>query len=176
MHWCQSDELATWWSFLSSSSNVSGLISPILLPIVIRNYGWRWCFYGAATALIVTAILNFFCLVDSPVDIELPQYDGVKQREANAKQKTKANLSTKKDQADDQIDWLQVVVYDPLPHCLYIAYMISVLYEKSLIDWLQLYLMQDKQYSEVAGKITINSILLDNYKVILVVNLSLMLP
>ena len=159
MHWCQSDELATWWSFLSGSSNLSGLISPILLPIVIKNYGWRWCFYGTATALVIAAVLNFFCLFDSPIDIGLSQYDGVMQREANTKDKSKTSPSNNKDQIDDQVNWLQVVIYDPLPHCLYIAYLISILFEKSLIDWLQLYLMRDKQFTEVAGNITNNFIL-----------------
>ncbi|EDV28695.1 uncharacterized protein TRIADDRAFT_51868 [Trichoplax adhaerens] len=158
MHWCQSDELATWWSFLSGSSNVSGLISPILLPIIINSYGWRWCFYGTTLLLVMAAVLNFVCLVDSPIDIGLSQYDGVIQRQANVSPKNKNNEPKKnQDELDDQINWLHIVVYDPLPNFLHLSYMICTFLEKSLIDWTQLYLMQDKNYTEVSAAAAIGS-------------------
>lgn len=66
--WYPPDQRATYWGLLNISLNIGGALSPILIPSIATQFGWRAGFLLPACLALVTSLLAYTLISDSPTN------------------------------------------------------------------------------------------------------------
>ncbi|CAH1786139.1 unnamed protein product [Owenia fusiformis] len=136
--WCSKAEFGTWWSTISTSMNVAGGVWPFAATYLTINYNW-------ATSMYIPGILSLcftgVCLLlikNRPQDVGLEPPDGEEEKPKN-----------KADQPSDEsttYSWTSILT-SPFIWLLCINYSIIMMVRNSIMDWGQLYLIEELNFS-----------------------------
>ncbi|KAJ8047998.1 Glucose-6-phosphate exchanger SLC37A4 [Holothuria leucospilota] len=136
--WYHPTELGTWWAILSSSSNLAGVLGPLLLSGAAYQYGWRPVMMATGSICILSSALAYTFIKNSPQEI------GEKPLEINGKQTTKSENNDKKATMKD-------VLRSPFLYIISVIFACSTVQAGAYHDWAQLFLIQDKGFSSTVG-------------------------
>jgi len=130
--WFPPSSFGTWWSVLSTSSNVAGSIAPILATAIIIRFDWRASMIAPALVSFALSAVFLLSLKNSPEDVGLPAInakarDDPKKTDASSVSKPKTSQLLK-------FPFLQVVG---------MGYLTVFLVKTALVDWGQMYLIQE---------------------------------
>ena len=64
--WYGHNEIATWWSILTASGNIGGIVTPLAVANLAFYWGWESAFYFVGTVASITAMLLWLLIKDSP--------------------------------------------------------------------------------------------------------------
>ena len=64
--WYGHGEIATWWSILTASGNIGGIVTPLAVANTAFYWGWESAFYFVGTLSSITAALLWLLIKDSP--------------------------------------------------------------------------------------------------------------
>ncbi|XP_005110355.2 glucose-6-phosphate exchanger SLC37A4 [Aplysia californica] len=133
-----SDQLATWWSVLSTSTNVAGTAGPLVSGFLIYYYNWKTAMLVASSASVGLGLLCFLFLKSPTQDVSTdPGTDSAKDK------------SVRSGSVRDLLT--------PVPVTVYLTYLLVTVVRGACNDWGQLYLIQDKGQSVGTGSGFISS-------------------
>ncbi|ESO95344.1 hypothetical protein LOTGIDRAFT_73040, partial [Lottia gigantea] len=132
--WFPASQFGTWWSALSSASNLAGSVGPLLITTLIYYFGWRTALCIGGVMCIVISIYIFSSISDSP------------SKTSNAK---KSDDRTPPAKASKKL--LLNILKEPVFVGVCINYLLISMIRGGCSDWGQLYLIQDKGHSLVTG-------------------------
>jgi len=130
--WFPPSSFGTWWSVLSTSSNVAGSVAPILATWIIIHFDWRVSMVAPALVSFVLSAIFLFSLKNSPEDVGLPAVsvnhrDDPKKTDGGEGAKPKTTQLLK-------FRFLQMIGA---------GYLTVFLVKTALVDWGQMYLIQE---------------------------------
>ncbi|XP_074600667.1 glucose-6-phosphate exchanger SLC37A4-like isoform X2 [Brevipalpus obovatus] len=138
--WYSPTSFGTWWSLLSSSTNIAGGISPFVAAYLITSYGWRMSVRVSGTVSVVLGVISLISLINSPTDVKLPSFAAPKKKDSKATNNQK--------NAEDSVYSL---VKSPLLWIVAVSYMSVFCSKTSSTDWGQIYLMEERRQSQYVG-------------------------
>ncbi|KAG8192198.1 hypothetical protein JTE90_009961 [Oedothorax gibbosus] len=134
-------QFGTLWSVLSSGNNFSGSLSPFISSYIVLHYGWRTSVFSAGCASVVLGILGAAALKYSLGTDE----NSNKEHEKSTQQKSSKEG---KDAADGSLIDL---LLDPFLIMVSAGYFMVFCARSVLLDWGQLYLIEDRGRSHHEG-------------------------
>ncbi|RXG60604.1 Glucose-6-phosphate exchanger SLC37A4 [Armadillidium vulgare] len=151
--WFNQKQFGTYWSMLSTSSNLSGAVGPMFAAFFFVWIGWRACFIVSGMITVVLAVASLLLLRDSPIDLNLdspcPEDDLPLAEEKKLKE------GTEKDSAEGKYSQL---IRSPLLWIISICYLVVFGTKTALSDWGQVFLMKELQQTQMQAS-TFNSAL-----------------
>uniref|UniRef100_A0A915HHT6 Major facilitator superfamily (MFS) profile domain-containing protein n=1 Tax=Romanomermis culicivorax TaxID=13658 RepID=A0A915HHT6_ROMCU len=137
--WFQKEQFGTWWSILSASMNITGVITPIFLQFfTLSNGGWRSFMFFCGILSIAWASLCVFTVIESPEIVGLPSFSDNNPNSAAAKKKKDDNLvGAKKSTLSD-------LIYSPFLWLLSFYNLIFFAAKTSFENWIQLLIVDEK--------------------------------
>lgn len=138
-NWFSPTEFGTWWSILSSSMNVACSLGPILATYLIAIYGWKCFFYIIGILSILLTLSTQFCMIDKPEDVGY--------KPITKEQTTKKGRGSFKDLLTNRLMWI-----------VGFCYMNIFLVRTAVLDWGQLFLIQDKKQSNIVASSYVSSL------------------
>lgn len=147
--WYLPSQFGTWWSVLSTSSNLSGSIAPLVAAYIIVHYGWRTSLIIPGVFSLGLAVVCLVTLVNRPSDVGLENIvdDEGKKAKSEKDGDEKASDSTWKDLIKSPFLWL-----------LSIGYLIVFASKTAACDWGQLFIIQELGGSQYQGSAFISSV------------------
>lgn len=134
--WTSSKQFGTYYSVLSASANVSGGLSPLLATLMTMNFGWQNTLISFGIVSIFIAMLSSLMLSNRPEDIGLAAINH--DDETVRMQKSLSSSITLKELLKSPFIWL-----------LSISYLVVFAAKTTACDWGQLYLMNERQKSQL---------------------------
>ncbi|CAD5126183.1 DgyrCDS14353 [Dimorphilus gyrociliatus] len=138
-NWFSPTELGTWWSILSSSMNIACSVGPIVATYLIGIYGWKSFFYIIGVFSVLLTLSTKFSLFDKPQDF------GYKPIVKD--QTTKQGRGSFKDLLTNRLMWI-----------VGFCYMNIFLIRTAVLDWGQLFFIQDKKQSALVASSYVSSL------------------
>lgn len=130
--WFPPSSFGAWWSILSTSSNLSGSIAPIIATWIILNFDWRVSMVAPAVVSFALSAIFLLSLKNSPEDVGLPPVNSVVQ---NDPKKTDTGK-------DEKPTTSQLLKFEFL-QLIGMGYLTVFLVKTALVDWGQMYLIQE---------------------------------
>lgn len=146
-HWYSRSERGTWWSFWNISHNVGGALVPLLAAFAAYHFGWRYAMYIPGMLCILVGLFLMNRLRDTPQSLGLPSIE-VWKDDFNGGAKTDSleekELTTKEALCDH-------VLKNPYIWLLAFSGFFVYIIRQAFNDWTQLYLIQEKGYSQMTA-------------------------
>ncbi|XP_063398249.1 glucose-6-phosphate exchanger SLC37A4-like isoform X1 [Mytilus trossulus] len=136
--WCPPTIFGTVWSILSTSMNIAGTFGPLITATFIASIGWRESLRLAGMVSILIGFITFVLIKDKPA-----QNQDVKK-------------NTKKEETESISRWKILRLPGFLGVCL--CYMTVSLIQYGIIQWGQLYLVEDIGLSLLIGSGFVSSV------------------
>lgn len=147
-YWFSAKERGLWWSLCSTSHNIGGAITPILIGIITESMGWR---YGMYIPGIVCIIISFFLinrLRDIPKSLGLPPIEIYKNEKIKKEKSHKNNMEIKK-------VIIEHIIKNKLIMILAITYIFVYIIRTSINDWGIIFLINKKNHNLITAGTTI---------------------
>lgn len=130
--WFPPSSFGTWWSVLSTSSNFAGSVAPIVATWIIIHFDWRVSMVAPAIVSFGLSAIFLLSLKNTPEEVGLPalnvgSQDDPKKTDAGSIEKPKTSQLLK-------FQFLQMIG---------IGYLTVFLAKTALVDWGQMYLIQE---------------------------------
>ncbi|MBF0545917.1 MAG: MFS transporter [Candidatus Riflebacteria bacterium] len=94
-HWFSLRERGTVFAFWNISHNAGGATAGILTAYVAQSWGWQSAFYVPGIIAMISAVILYFGLVDTPQSEGLPPIEDYKNDHAETNEEHEIELSTK---------------------------------------------------------------------------------
>ncbi|KAK2722282.1 glucose-6-phosphate exchanger SLC37A4-like [Artemia franciscana] len=144
--WFSPSQFGTFWSTLSASSNLSGALSPMLTAFIISYTDWRSSIAFSGVCSLIMSIVGFCTINDQPPINEISLEEKVK----NVTEKETSKESTKYTSKD--------LLKSPFLWLIAGSYMSVFAAKTAAVDWSQLYLMEDRQFSQLRASSFVSSL------------------
>lgn len=146
--WYSQSERGRWWSSLSTSLNVGGAITPIIVTFLAQLYGWRIAMIVPGLCGILGGLFLINRLRDAPQTLGLPPIE---------KYKKDGDLH-EHEHHDQPLPVKEIlftyVLNNPFIWISAVMYFFIYLTRQAVGDWTALYLIETKNYSPIlAGSI-----------------------
>ncbi|KAI1280432.1 Glucose-6-phosphate exchanger SLC37A4 [Halotydeus destructor] len=141
--WFSKEQFGTWWSVLSASGNISGSLSPFFAAYLITNYGWRVSVVTSGAVSIVLGVVALASLVNSPTEIGLKSF---------------AELPASSSKSSGKSEKSESIIKSPFLWLISACYMSVFCSKTSVVDWGQMYLMEDRKHSQFVGSAFTSSV------------------
>ncbi|XP_077979145.1 glucose-6-phosphate exchanger SLC37A4-like [Glandiceps talaboti] len=130
--WFAPAQFGTWWSILSTSMNVSGVLAPPLSTMIAFSYGWRVCLQAQGVISLIIAFLCLLVVKNSPKDV------GLENISTDTGGKVK---SEKVEVVGDDTVW--DLVTSPFLWVILLVDLVTFCAVCGCLDWCQLYFTQE---------------------------------
>ncbi|KAI0229837.1 Glucose-6-phosphate exchanger SLC37A4 [Lamellibrachia satsuma] len=141
--WSERSEFGTLWGVLSTSMNVGCSMGPLVSTFITYQYGWRTTLQAFGTVTIATTAVCYLGMVNSPNDVGMksPMGDAIK---------------TDSGRGHGRGTWRDLVV-SPLLWILSVNFMVIFIARTAVLDWAQLYLIQELDQTPYTASIFVSS-------------------
>ncbi|XP_033646641.1 glucose-6-phosphate exchanger SLC37A4-like [Asterias rubens] len=144
--WFLPSELGLWWSVLSTSANLAGVLGPICLAVVAKDYGWRGAMNAGAILGIVWAVVSFLMIKNSPEDVGLQTLtDKDSQNNKVGPAKVQSSATTRD------------IIASPFLWIVSILFLLNAHISYGIMDWGQLFLIQEVGFDNTVGSAFMSS-------------------
>ncbi|XP_038053488.1 glucose-6-phosphate exchanger SLC37A4-like isoform X2 [Patiria miniata] len=142
--WFLPSELGLWWSVLSTSANLAGVVGPICLSFIARDYGWRTAMYIGGVLGIGMSCVSFLMIKNSPAEAGLEPLASSEPTKATSSNKDDASPSGDSATTRD-------VISSPFLWVISVLFFLTALIAYGIMDWGQLYLIQEIGFENAVG-------------------------
>src|SRR3990167_5736221 len=142
-HWYSQNERGRWWSVWNTSHNIGGALIPIIGAYCAEYYGWRTAMYVPGLICIAMGFLIMNRLRDTPQSLGLPSIEKYRNDYSmGSKKEEKGELSTKE-------ILFEYIICNKYIWLLGGAYFLIYMIRTAINDWIMLYLIEVKNYTNV---------------------------
>jgi MFS transporter, OPA family, sugar phosphate sensor protein UhpC len=142
-HWYSQTERGRWWGFWNTSHHIGGAVIPIITACFAQYYGWRYAMIipGSISIIMSFVLMNRLC--DTPQSLGLPTIEKFRNDyPSNSSREKERELSVKE-------ILFTYVLNNPFIWILAISYFFIYIIRIAINDWTVLYLVEEKNYSQV---------------------------
>lgn len=144
-HWYSKSERGRWWSLFTTSQNIGAALIPLFAAFCAQIYGWRSAMICIGCSGIVGGIFLINRLRDTPQSLGLPSIEKARNDfPQHNKQNQENELSAK------EILFTHVL-NKPILWVLGISYFFIYFIRQAISDWMVLYLVEQKGYSQITA-------------------------
>ncbi|CAF0993887.1 unnamed protein product [Brachionus calyciflorus] len=141
-NWLPKSQFGTWWSILSTSSNVAGSLGPIIATSIALNYHWSYGFMIPGCISMTVGYLAIIVLRNRPSEVGLTNYE-----ETNVGNKTKTeNENVQLEELGFKTKSKMLLSY-PFFISICLCYFMVQLIKTLFSDWSQIYLIKSFKIS-----------------------------
>ncbi len=144
--WYPPSRMGTWWSILSSSGNIAGAVSPLLIAYITTATSWKLSYYLIGCVTIFIGLSVLVTIKNSPADIGVQAPFGP----SATKKQPAVETPAKKSGRDSGSSWYDVFFIGDIWVCGSI-YALLYLFKSGVGDWSQLYFIQVAGRSRAAA-------------------------
>jgi len=130
--WFPPSSFGTWWSILSTSSNFAGSVAPILATWIILHSDWRVSMVAPAIVSFGLSAIFLLSIKNSPEDVGLPPVNTLVLSDPK-----------KTDAGNDEKPMTSQLLQFNFLQMIGIGYLTVFLAKTALVDWGQMYLIQE---------------------------------
>jgi len=130
--WFPPSSFGTWWSILSTSSNVAGSVAPMLATWIIIHSDWRLSMVAPAVVSFALSAVFLLSIKNTPEDVGLPPVNSSVQ-----------NDTKKTDAGEDEKPTTSQLLHYSFLQITGFGYLTVFLVKTALVDWGQMYLIQE---------------------------------
>lgn len=142
-YWFSNKERGFKWSLWSSSHEIGTYLSVVLSGYLVTKYGWESAFYVPAIIAMLFCFFFYKNLQDKPSSIGLPDIE--KYKDPNYVEPVEQKSE------EDNLTYLAIfkkyILKNPTVWLLALAYIFVYVVRYGTIDWIVMYLHEEKQYS-----------------------------
>jgi OPA family sugar phosphate sensor protein UhpC-like MFS transporter len=145
-HWYSRSERGRWWSWWNTSHNIGGAVIPLVTAYCAQVYGWRMAMALPGVLVIFGGLWLINRLCDTPQSLGLPPIEKFRNDypEATSRDVSERELSTKE-------ILFGYVLNNPCIWILGISYFFVYLIRQGVCNWLPLYLVEAKGYTQLGA-------------------------
>ncbi|KAK3101316.1 hypothetical protein FSP39_002650 [Pinctada imbricata] len=145
-HWCPAKYFGTVWSIMSTSMNLAGTIGPIATAFLVKATGWRICLQLAGMVSVLVGFITLVLVKNKPENKIREEKNTKAEEKKTDKSKTEENL-TRKD-----------LIFIPGYLGVCICYLVTALVQHGVLQWSQLYLIQERGQMLLTGSTFLSSV------------------
>ncbi|XP_022086900.1 glucose-6-phosphate exchanger SLC37A4-like [Acanthaster planci] len=145
--WFLPSELGLWWSVLSTSANLAGVVGPVCLSVVAKDYGWRTAMYIGGVLGIAMAGASLLLIKNSPSEAGLEPRTAAEATNAPASSKNASSDASPSQSSATTRD----VIGSPFLWVVSVLFFLTALIAYGVMDWGQLYLIQEVGFENAVG-------------------------
>ncbi|MBS0635277.1 MAG: MFS transporter family glucose-6-phosphate receptor UhpC [Verrucomicrobia bacterium] len=142
-HWYSHSERGRWWSFWNTSHNIGGAIIPIIIGVCAGLYGWRSAMIATGSFCILAGFFLINRLRDTPQSLGLPAIE-------KFRNDVQSHVEQEKELSVREI-LMEHVLKNPFIWVLAFSYFFVYIIRQAVNDWSVLYLVEEKNYSQIAS-------------------------
>lgn len=141
--WSERSEFGTLWGVLSTSMNVACSMGPLVSTFITYQHGWRTTLQAFGTVTIATTAVCYMGMVNSPNDVGMksPMGDAIKTDSGRGH-----GRGSWRDLVSSRLLWI-----------LSINFMVIFIARTAILDWAQLYLIQELDQTPYTASIFVSS-------------------
>ena len=143
-HWYSQSERGRWWSVWNTSHNAGGALVPIIAAFCAYLWGWRFALFIPGLLSIGVGIFLMNRLRDIPQSLGLPTIEKFKGEKNPATDEETVSLSAKE-------ILFKYVLRNKFLWMLAIAYFFIYIIRTGVNDWIMVYFVKQKGYSQLAA-------------------------
>lgn len=145
-HWYSHFERGRWWSFWNTSHNIGGALIPIVIGFFAEQYGWRQAMWATGAFCIMVGLFLINRLRDTPQSLGLPAVEEYR----NDYPDKKAHVEKEHELSVREI-LFEHVLKNPFIWILACSYFFVYIIRQAVNDWTALYLVEEKNYSQLGS-------------------------
>ncbi|MBE7703928.1 MAG: MFS transporter [Cyanobacteria bacterium SIG28] len=142
-YWFSNKERGLKWSLWSSSHEVGTYLSVILSGFLVVRFGWQSAFYVPAIIAVIFCFFFYKNLQDKPTSIGLPDIE--KYKDPDYVEPTEEE--SKEETLPYKEIFIKYILKNPTVWLLALAYVFVYVVRYGTIDWIVIYLHEEKKYS-----------------------------
>ncbi|XP_013419002.1 glucose-6-phosphate exchanger SLC37A4 isoform X1 [Lingula anatina] len=145
-HWFSPATFGTWWGVLSTSMNAANSLGPFIAMFIMLHYDWRFYMKLQGVTTCIFAMIVFFAIKNSPKSVGI-DYD----IQGAASQKKDDDKKSKGDSLENSTATWRDLIASPFLWVISLLILLILGTTTAVIDWGQLYLIQDREQSNYVG-------------------------
>lgn len=150
--WYSQSERGTWWGLWNTSLNVGGALTPLIVAVVVKIWGWQAAMMVPGFVCIFMGLFLINRLRDTPQSLGLPTIEKYRNdsTEDALSESERANIQ-REDELSRREILLKYVLKNRYIWMLGIAYFFVYIVRTAINDWGQLFLYEYKHFSLIAA-------------------------